>query len=100
MYCQNNGPRGSFSFGSWLGPLAVTFPYSGAPVALLLRGSVKAFAKDFAPRSILLTAFLVSYHESSSFVEGPLALALAWGTYLSGSGLVGLAQLARRSVKT
>lgn len=44
----------SFLFGSWLGPFVVTFPYSGAPVAFLLRGSVDRFATEFAMRSILL----------------------------------------------
>jgi hypothetical protein len=83
----------SFSFGTWLGPFVVTFPYSGAPVAFLLRGSVKAFAKDFASRSILLTLFLGAFHESSRYVEAPLALAVAWAVYLAGSGLAALLRL-------
>jgi len=83
----------SFSFGTWLGPFVVTFPYSGVPVALLLQGSVREFAKDFASRSILLTLFLGVFHEASRYVEAPLALAVAWGVYLAGSGLAAFLRL-------
>ena len=85
----------SFLFGGLLGPFVVTFPYSGAPVAFLLHGGVARFAREFAVRSIFLSAFLAGYHESRKVLAFPAALLVAWAVYLAGSGLLMVAQRLR-----